>query len=231
MTLLMSVLWLTTHLHHGEGVGLTGKDESGKSEESLIAAILSGDPQRFHDLIRPYERTVYMMALSYMKNEADAEDVAQEAFIRAFRNLASFRAEARFSTWLISITLNEARTRLRRSATTATQSLDETGEDGASVSPALLRDWREIPSDTLERQEIRDMLGRAVEDLPNIYRQVFLLRDVEELSINETAATLNIGVPLVKVRLHRARLMLQKQLTPQLKAATKAGKRRWFQWS
>ncbi len=80
----------------------------------MIAAILGGETQVFHDLIRPHERSVYLMALSYMKNEADAEDVAQEAFVRAFRNLASFRAESKFSTWLISITLNEARTRLRR---------------------------------------------------------------------------------------------------------------------
>ena len=80
----------------------------------MIAAILAGETQVYHELIRLYERSVYMMALSYMKNEADAEDVAQEAFLRAFRKLASFRAEARFSTWLISITLNEARSRLRR---------------------------------------------------------------------------------------------------------------------
>jgi RNA polymerase sigma-70 factor (ECF subfamily) len=80
----------------------------------MIAAILAGETQVYHELIRPYERSVYMMALSYMKNEADADDVAQEAFVGAFRHLASFRAEAKFSTWLISITLNEARSPLRR---------------------------------------------------------------------------------------------------------------------
>ena len=90
----------------------------------MIAAILGGETQVFHDLIRPHERSVYLMALSYMKNEADAEDVAQEAFVRAFRNLASFRAESKFSTWLISITLNEARTRLRRKMLVPMDSLD-----------------------------------------------------------------------------------------------------------
>ncbi len=202
-----------------------------RGEAEMIAAILAGDTQLYHELIRPHERSVYMMALSYMKNEADAEDVAQEAFIKAFRHLSTFRAASKFSTWLISITLNEARSRLRRQATVRMESLDEPLDEGGTVSPALLRDWREIPSETLEREEIRKLLQQAVESLPEIYRQVFLLRDVEELNVNETAQALNISVPSVKVRLHRARMMLQKNLTPQLKAATQTPKRRWFQWS
>ncbi len=173
-----------------------------RAEAEMIAAILGGDTQLYHELIRPYERSVYMMALSYMKNEADAEDVAQEAFIKAFRHLSTFRAEAKFSTWLISITLNEARSRLRRQATVRMESLDELTDDGKTVSPALLRDWREIPSETLEREEIRKLLQLAVEGLPHIYRQVFLLRDVEELNVNETAQVLNISISSVKVRLH-----------------------------
>lgn len=171
-----------------------------------------------------------MMALSYMQNEADAEDVAQEAFIKAFRGLSTFRAESKFSTWLISITLNEARGRLRRQSIVRMESLEETQQEEKPVSPALLRDWREIPSEALERMEIRQLLHDAVERLPEIYRQVFLLRDVEELNVNETAEVLNISVPSVKVRLHRARLMLQKQLTPQLKTLNRAPKRRWIPW-
>jgi RNA polymerase sigma-70 factor (ECF subfamily) len=202
-----------------------------RAEAEMIAAILAGDTQLYHELIRPHERSVYMMALSFMKNEADAEDVAQEAFLKAFRNLSKFRAEAKFGTWLISITLNEARSRLRRQATIRMESLDEPPDEGGTVSPALLRDWREIPSETLERQEVRKLLQSAVEGLPEIYRQVFLLREVEDFNINETALALNISVPSVKVRLHRARMMLQKQLTPQLRAVTQAPKRRWFQWS
>ena len=202
-----------------------------RPEAEMIAAIVAGDTQLYHELIRPYERRVYIMALSYMKNEADAEDVAQETFIKAFRKLSTFRAEAKFSTWLISITLNEARSRLRRQATVQMESLDEPRDEGGAVSPALLRDWREIPSETVEREEVRTLLQHAIAGLPEIYRQVFLLRDVEELNVNETAQALNISVPSVKVRLHRARMKLQKELTPRLKAVNQRAKRRWFQWS
>ena len=197
----------------------------------MIAAILAGETQVYHELIRPYERSVYMMALSYMKNEADAEDVAQEAFIRGFRHLASFRAEAKFSTWLISITLNEARSRLRRQSVVRMESIDEPPDKETGMSPALLCDWREIPSETVEREEVRQLIQQAVENLPDIYREVFLLRDVEELNINETAEALNISIPSVKVRLHRARMMLQKQLAPQFKTINQTSKKRWLPWS
>lgn len=196
----------------------------------MIAAILAGETQLYHDLIRPHERSVYQIALSYMRNESDAEDVAQEAFVRAFRSLSSFRAEAKFSTWLISITVNEARNRLRRRSVLHIDSLDTTSEHGKPISPASLRDWREIPSEVLEREEIRRLLQEAVETLPDIYRQVFLLRDVEEMNINDTAQALNISVPSVKVRLHRARMMLQQCLAPKLRTATRTSKRRWLPW-
>lgn len=202
-----------------------------RSEAEIIAAILAGDTQLYHELIRPHERSVYVMALSFMKNEADAEDVAQEAFIKAFGKLSTFRGDAKFSTWLISITLNEARSRLRRQSIVRMQSIDEPPDEAGTVSPALLRDWREIPSETVEREEVRTLIKRAVETLPEIYRQVFLLRDVEELDVNETAQALRISISNVKVRLHRARMMLQKELAPQLKAATTAPKRRWLPWS
>jgi RNA polymerase sigma-70 factor (ECF subfamily) len=209
---------------------VTEHQTSNRTEAEMIAAILAGETQLYHELIRPYERNVYLMALSYMKNEADAEDVAQEAFVKAFRNLASFRAEARFSTWLISITLNEAKSRLRRKLLVPMDSLDAPPDDDHNVSPALLRDWREIPSEVLERGEIRQLLQEAIEQLPDIYRRVFLLRDVQEMNINETAEALNISIPSVKVRLHRARMMLQKQLAPQLKTAARTSKRRWLPW-
>lgn len=204
---------------------------STRSEAEIIAAILAGETQLYHELVRPHERSVYMMALSYMKNETDAEDVAQEAFIKAFRNLSTFRGDAKFSTWLISITLNEARNRLRRQSVVRMQSLDEPPDEDGAVSPALLRDWREIPSEAVEREEVRTLIKKAVETLPEIYRQVFLLRDVEELDVNETAQTLSISISNVKVRLHRARMMLQKELAPQLKTINRAPKRRWLPWS
>jgi RNA polymerase sigma-70 factor, ECF subfamily len=204
--------------------------QSGK-ESGMIAAILAGDKEQYHELIRPYERLVYNMALTYLKNEEDAEDVAQETFIRAFRKLSTFRDESKFSTWLISIALNEARNRLRRQTAFRFDSLDSPPEDEAAASPLPLRDWREIPSETLEREETRKLLQQAVEMLPEMYRQIFLLRDVEELSVNDTAEVLNISISSVKVRLHRARMMLQRQLAPRLKAIGSKPKRRWFQWS
>src|SRR5215469_9938073 len=200
---------------------------SNRTEAEIIAAILAGEIQLYHELIRPYERSVYMMALSYMKNEADAEDVAQEAFVKAFQKLPSFRAESKFSTWLMSITINEARTHLRRQARVRMDTLDQPPDEDEVISPALLRDWREIPSEALEREEIRNLIQQAVEQLPDIYREVVLLRDVEELTISETAETLNISIASVKVRLHRARVLLQKQLAPQLKTVNRTSKRRW----
>jgi RNA polymerase sigma-70 factor, ECF subfamily len=203
---------------------------SNRIEPEIIAALLAGEIQLYHELIRPYERSVYLMALSYMKNEADAEDVAQEAIVSAFRKLSSFRAESKFSTWLISITINRARTLLLRQALVRMQSLDQLPEE-KGFSPALLRDWREIPSEAIERDEVRNLIQQAVAQLPDIYQQVFLLRDVEELTTSETAEALNIGIPSVKVRLHRARMMLQKQLAPQLRTVNRTSKRRWLPWS
>jgi RNA polymerase sigma-70 factor (ECF subfamily) len=197
-----------------------------RDESRMIASILAGDTQLFHELIRPYERRVYAMALSFLRNEADAEDAAQEAFLKAFRNLASFRGDAKFGTWLVSITLNEARSRIRRRDVIKMESLDE---PEGQTSPALLRDWKEIPSEALERKEVRSLLYKAISALPVIYREVFQLRDIEQLSVSEAAEVLGITTSSVKVRLHRARMMLQKNLAPQLKEM--APKRRWWAWS
>ena len=193
----------------------------------MIAAILSGDHELFHKLIRPHERSVYLMALALLHNEADAEDAAQEAFLKAYRNLGRFRAEARFSTWLISIVLNEARGRLRRTQPALTDSLDDDRE--GKVTPQPMTDWREIPSQVLERQEIRALIRRALLALPLAYREVFVLRELEDRNVQETAETLGITPASVKMRLHRARLMLQKALAPQLKSAVPE-KRRRFSW-
>lgn len=204
-------------------------DGEERDEAKMIAAVLAGDRQQFHTLIRPYERSVYVMALSMLRQEPDAEDAAQEAFLKAFRNLGKFRADSKFSTWLISIALNEARSRLRQRKNAKLDSLDDTSDDGSPIAPAMLRDWREIPSEALERLEVRLLLHEAVAELPANYREIFLLREVEELSVNESAEALGISTASVKVRLHRARLMLQKKLAPQLKQLNP--KRRWSPWS
>jgi RNA polymerase sigma-70 factor, ECF subfamily len=208
-------------------VNLADAEPVKRDETKMIASILAGDRELYHKLIQPYELSVYRMAMSFVKNETEAEDVAQEAFLKAFRNLANFRGESKFSTWLISITLNEARRRLRRQSAVRMESLDEPPEEGGKVSPALLRDWREIPSEALERREVRALLQSAIEHLSPIYREVLVMRDIEELSIEETAGTLAISISSVKIRLHRARIMLQKELAPKLKLASPK-RRRWF---
>jgi RNA polymerase sigma-70 factor (ECF subfamily) len=196
------------------------------SERELITSILAGQRENFHLLIRPYEQQLYRTALALVKNEAEAEDVVQDAVLKAYRKLASFRGDAKFSTWLIAITLNEARGRLRKAGRVAFDSIDEQREENGDYTPAALTDWREVPLAALERQEIRALIQEAVASLPETYREIITLRDVEELSINDTAALLGISVALVKVRLHRARMLLQKRLVPHLRLLTKPARKR-----
>ena len=194
-------------------------------EKELIARILAGETNLFHELIRPYERMVYLAVLTMLRNEQEAEDAAQEVMINAFRHLKSFRGEAKFSTWLVTIAMNEARQRLRKAKAAVLESLDEEKEDReGDFTPAVLTDWREIPSEALEKKEMRQKLREAVELLPPIYREVLVLRDLEELNQEETASALGISVTLVKVRLHRARMMLQKLLVPYMKTVAPARK-------
>ena len=191
-------------------------------DAELIARILAGERELFHELVRPYEKSVYMAAFSILQNEQDAEDAAQEAVLKAFKGLRNFRSESKFSTWLISIAVNEARGRLRHARVLKFESLDapQRDEDGKPM-PAVISDWREVPSQALERTELRQMLQAAIASLPEIYRETILLRDVQELSIADTAAALEVSEGVVKTRLLRARLMMQKILAPQL--ASKRG--------
>lgn len=194
----------------------------------MIARILAGEKELFHELIRPYERQVYMSVFSIVRNEPDAEDGAQDAMVNAYRHLGKFRGEAKFSTWLTTIAVNEGRQKLRRAKRAKEDSLDEPieGED-QEFTPAPLTDWREIPLEALERKELREELQSAVAELPGIYRQIFTLRDIEELNVAETAAALGINENMVKVRLHRARMMLQKRLAPVLKTTAPTRKGFW----
>jgi RNA polymerase sigma-70 factor, ECF subfamily len=194
-------------------------------EKELIARIIAGETNLFHELIRPYERMVYLSILAMLRNDQEAEDAAQEVMINAFRYLKNFRGDAKFSTWLVTIAMNEARQRLRKAKAAQMESLDEDKEDReGDFTPAVLTDWREIPSEALEKKEMRQKLREAVQQLPPIYREVLVLRDLEELNQEETASALGIRVTLVKVRLHRARMMLQKMLAPYLRAAAPAKK-------
>jgi len=188
--------------------------ESG--EQSLLRRIRDGESELFYQLIRPYERRVYATAFAIMRNEADAEEVAQEALLKAFKNLKQFRAEARFSTWLIQITVNEARMRLRKNHADIMEPIGDKVDEEGSYTPRDFADWREIPSESLERKEVREALAQALNSLAQKYREVFVLRDMENLSIEETAKTLGISIASVKTRLLRARLMLRDLLAPGL---------------
>jgi RNA polymerase sigma-70 factor (ECF subfamily) len=199
----------------------------------IISRILAGEKQLFHDLIRPVERQVFVMLFMLLRNESEAEDAAQEAIIKVYRNLHSFRGDAKFSTWVLSIARNEGLGRLRKRASSLEQPLEEllAGSDSEApgeYTPALLTDWREVPLEALERRELRECLSRAVLSLPPIYREVVQLRDIDELDVEETANVLGITAGSVKVRLHRARTMLQKELVPLLKDFAPQTKRGWF---
>jgi RNA polymerase sigma-70 factor (ECF subfamily) len=183
-------------------------------EEALLKRIKDGERELFYELVQPYERRVYAAALSILRNEAEAEDAAQEAVLKAFKHIGQFRAEAKFSTWLLQITINEARMRRRKQVAHAMESIaDQPNEDGEYI-PRDFADWREIPSETLERREIRDALMKALASLGEKYREVFVLRDMQRLSIEETAKILDISTASVKTRLLRARLMLRDLLSP-----------------
>ena len=194
----------------------TAAEESACREAELIARVLAGERELFHELIRPYEKSLYFAALSLLRNAEDAEDAVQEAVLKAYKALSKFRSESKLSTWLASIVLNEARGRLRHDRIVAFQSIDEAPDPEEEFTPAVIADWREVPLDTLERKEIRELIQDAIRSLPEMYREVFVMRDVQDLSIAETAAATGITEGLVKVRLLRARLMMQKCLAPRL---------------
>jgi RNA polymerase sigma-70 factor, ECF subfamily len=192
------------------------EDAAPSREGELIARIMAGERELFHELIRPYEKSLYFAAYSLLKNAHDAEDAVQEAVLKAYKALPTFRREAKFSTWIATIVLNEARGRLRHERVLTFTSIDETPEPDEEFAPAVIADWREVPLESLERKEVRGMIQQAITMLPDIYREVFVLRDVQDMNIAETAKALGITEGLVKVRLLRARLMMQKILAPKL---------------
>jgi RNA polymerase sigma-70 factor (ECF subfamily) len=189
--------------------------EPERNEAELIRRIRGGDVSLFYDLVRPYERVIYLSAFSLLKNEADAEDVAQEAVLKAFKNLSRFRQESKFSTWIIQISINEAKMKLRKDRRHLYDSIDDSqaSEEGDYI-PRDFADWREIPSDALEQKQLRKALTKALKSLPEKYQTVLILRDIQHLSISETAQALGISEVNVKTRLSRARLQMRDALAP-----------------
>jgi len=194
------------------------------SEAELIRRVCDGKPEAFEELVRPYERLVYVTAISILKNQADAEEVAQEAVLKAFSKLSSFRAECKFSTWLVQITYNEARMRLRKDRRNLYESLDEQQQESeGDYWPKDFADWRLIPSELLEENEMREALQNAINSLSPIFREVVVLRDIQEMSIKDAATILGITEATVKTRLHRARLLLRDTLAPGIDGSWSAG--------
>jgi RNA polymerase sigma-70 factor (ECF subfamily) len=190
------------------------------AENALMDRVLDGDQEAFPELLKPYERMIYLSALAIVGNEADAEDVAQEAILKAFKNLARFRRESKFSTWLTQIAINEAKMKLRKDRRHLYDSIEEGQQsDDGDYMPMDFADWREIPSEALEQKQLRDALAKAIQALPEKYRSVFILRDVQHLSIQETAKALAISEANVKTRLLRARLQMRDLLAPGLGGA------------
>lgn len=187
-----------------------------EKEFQLIDQILGGFHELFYDLIAPYERRVFVTAFDILQVEADAEEVAQETFLKAFRSLRSFRREAKFSTWLLRITLNEARMRLRKRKEVSLDAVFPNHEE-ADCPPLLIADWQAVPGESLFRDETRRLLRECIASLPETYREVITLRDLNGLNNAETAETLGLTAVNTKVRLLRARLKLRDLLVQRLR--------------
>ena len=190
-------------------------------ESDVIALAQSGNAGAFGAIMQRYNRRLYRVARGILGDESEAEDAVQEAYVRAFSHLGEFRQDAKLSTWLTRIVMNEAFGRLRRRRpTVALTALDSMhGKEGPRVVPFPLAEaGPENPERSVARAEIRGLLERAVDDLPEPFRLVFVMRAIEELSVEETAAYLNLPPATVKTRLHRARRLLRGALEAQLES-------------
>lgn len=187
------------------------------SDEELVESAKQGDPDAFPQLVKKYSRRILRVGRNITNNDEDAEDVLQETFLKAYTHLSGFQGNSKFYTWLVRIAMNEALMKLRKRKGDKVVSLDEqldTGEDTVTREIAV---WEGNPEDRYSQEEIRDILDKTVASLPEAFRTVFTLRDVEELSTEETAEVLNLSIPAVKSRLLRARLQLREKLTRQFK--------------
>ena len=191
----------------------TSLTSSGFDESALVARAKAGDTEAFSELVRHYDRRVFRMAKQITQNDDDAEDVLQEAFLKAYTHLDDFQGNSKFYTWIVRIAVNEALMKLRKRRSDRTVPLDEpidTGEDEVVREVAV---WDENPEESYSRDELAEILDEAVETLKPAYRTVIILRDIEELSIEETAEALDLSISAVKSRLLRARLQLRERLT------------------
>jgi RNA polymerase sigma-70 factor, ECF subfamily len=180
-------------------------------EPILVAAAKSGDMNAFETLVSRYERKIFRLAQNITQNREDAEDVMQEAFLKAFEHLHEFEGNSRFYTWLVRIAVNQALMKLRKRRPNQV-SLDEDIDTGEELMPREVEDWGPSPIERYEQSELREILNGVISELDPSFRIVFQLRDIEDLSTEETAETLGLSVPAVKSRLLRARLKLRQKL-------------------
>ena len=201
------------------------------SEADLIRRVLRGEDEAFRDLVRPYEHAVFMATRAILKNEADAEDAAQDAVLKAYINLANFRGDSKFSTWLFRIATNEALMKVRRERRQKLHdSLDERHNDEeGDYTPRDFADWREIPHEALQAKQLRHALSVALASLTPKHRAVFVLRDVQHFTIAETAELLGIRKSAVKTRLMRARHQMRDALAPGVDGSWSKGRSKYRQ--
>jgi RNA polymerase sigma-70 factor (ECF subfamily) len=190
---------------------------TGFDESALVAQAKAGDQNAFAELVNRYERKIYRLAKNITRNDEDAEDVLQDAFLKAYTHLDNFKGDSKFYTWIVRIAVNEALMRLRKRKSDRSVPLDEPVELGEETVQREIAVWDDNPEQQYSQEEWRRILDEAVESLKPDFRTVFVLRDIEELSTEETAETLGISVPAVKSRLLRARLALRERLTRQFK--------------
>src|SRR6266852_1578332 len=187
--------------------------EQAVSEEmQLVRRAKRGDDQAFEELVRRYDRNVFRIAQHITQNREDAEDVVQDAFIKAYSNLKQFQGQSKFYTWLVRIAVNEALMKLRRRRPERMVSLDEEVKTEDDSVPREVADWSPNPEQQYTQAELREILDKTINGLPASFRTVFVLRDVEGLSTEETADALELSIPAVKSRLLRARLQLRERL-------------------
>ena len=187
-------------------------NEPVSDELALVSAAKAGDVSAFEQLVKRYDRNVFRIAQHITHSREDAEDVVQEAFLKAYSNLAQFQGQSKFYTWLVRIAVNEALMKLRRRRPERFVSLDEDVKTEEDSLPREVADWSPNPEQLYNQSELRDILSRTIQGLPPTFRTVFVLRDVEGLSTEETAEALDLSVPAVKSRLLRARLQLRERL-------------------
>ena len=196
------------------------------NETELVEAARNGDAEAFTTLVNQYDRNIYRLALNITGNPDDAEDVLQETFLKAYANLARFKGASRFYTWLVRIGVNEALMKLRKRKADRTVSLDEPVDTGDEESfPRELADWGENPEQGYARQELQEILAASLAELDPAFRIVVYLRDVEDLSTEETAEMLGLSVPAVKSRLLRGRLKLRETLARRFRPGAPAAER------